>query len=215
MRVAIADDAVLFREGLARVLEASGLQVVGRAGDVQELMALVQAENPDVVITDIRMPPGHSTEGLIAAREIRERHPNVAVLLLSQYVETTHALRLLERGAGSIGYLLKDRVSDIRDFVDAIRRVAQGGSAIDPEVVSELLVRRRQHDLVGGLSDREREVLNLMAEGRSNAAIGTTLHMSEKTVEGHVRSIFSKLQLEPTADDHRRVLAVLMYLGLS
>lgn len=215
MRVAIADDAVLFREGLARVLEASGLQVVGRAGDVQELMALVEAENPDVVITDIRMPPGHSTEGLIAAREIRERHPNVAVLLLSQYVETTHALRLLERGAGSIGYLLKDRVSDIRDFVDAIRRVAQGGSAIDPEVVSELLVRRRQHDLVGGLSDREREVLNLMAEGRSNAAIATTLHMSEKTVEGHVRSIFSKLQLEPTADDHRRVLAVLMYLGLS
>ena len=212
MRVAIADDAVLFREGLARLLEASGMDVVGRAADASELMSLVEAQKPDIVITDIRMPPAHSTEGLIAAAEIRERHPEVAVLLLSQYVETTHALRLLERGAGRIGYLLKDRVADVRDFIDAVRRVAGGGSAIDPEVVSELLVRRRRHDLVGSLSDREREVLNLMAEGRSNVAIGRLLHVSEKTVEGHVRSIFSKLQLEPALEDHRRVLAVLTYL---
>ena len=212
MRVAIADDAVLFREGLARLLEASGMEVVGRAGDAAQLLEVVEEQQPDIVITDIRMPPTHTTEGLVAAAEIRVRHPKVAVLLLSQYVETTHVIRLLERGASRIGYLLKDRVSDVKEFVDAVRRVATGGSAIDPEVVSELLVRRRRHDLVGGLSDRELEVLNLMAEGRSNAAIGSTLHMSEKTVEGHVRSIFSKLDLEPAPDDHRRVLAVLVYL---
>ena len=212
MRVAIADDAVLFREGLARLLEASGMEVVGRAGDAAQLLEVVEEQQPDIVITDIRMPPTHTTEGLVAAAEIRLRHPKVAVLLLSQYVETAHVIRLLERGASRIGYLLKDRVSDVKEFVDAVRRVATGGSAIDPEVVSELLVRRRRHDLVGGLSDREREVLNLMAEGRSNAAIGSTLHMSEKTVEGHVRSIFSKLDLEPAPDDHRRVLAVLVYL---
>lgn len=188
------------------------MDVVGRAADASQLMSLVEAQKPDIVITDIRMPPAHSTEGLVAAAEIRERHPEVAVLLLSQYVETTHALRLLERGAGRIGYLLKDRVADVRDFIDAVRRVAGGGSAIDPEVVSELLVRRRRHDLVGSLSDREREVLNLMAEGRSNVAIGRLLHVSDKTVEGHVRSIFSKLQLEPALEDHRRVLAVLTYL---
>jgi len=185
---------------------------VGRAGDAAQLLEVVEEQQPDIVITDIRMPPTHTTEGLVAAAEIRVRHPKVAVLLLSQYVETAHVIRLLERGASRIGYLLKDRVSDVKEFVDAVRRVATGGSAIDPEVVSELLVRRRRHDLVGGLSDREREVLNLMAEGRSNAAIGSTLHMSEKTVEGHVRSIFSKLDLEPAPDDHRRVLAVLVYL---
>jgi len=212
MRVAIADDAVLFREGLARLLEASGMDIVGQAGDAAQLLEVVEEQRPDIVITDIRMPPTHTTEGLAAAAEIRVRYPAVAVLLLSQYVETAHAIRLLERGASRIGYLLKDRVSDVKEFVDAVRRVATGGSAIDPEVVSELLVRRRRHDLVGGLSDREREVLNLMAEGRSNAAIGTALHMSEKTVEGHVRSIFSKLDLEPAPDDHRRVLAVLVYL---
>ncbi len=212
MRVVVADDSVLFREGLARLLEASGIEVVGRAHDAIQLLALVEVEKPDLVITDIRMPPTHTTEGLVAAARVRELHPEVAVLLLSQYVETTHALRLLERGAGRIGYLLKDRVSDVRDFTDAVRRVAGGGSAIDPEVVSELLVRRRQHDLVDGLSEREGEVLRLMAEGRSNTAIGTSLHMSEKTVEGHVRNIFSKLDLEPAVDDHRRVLAVLMYL---
>jgi DNA-binding NarL/FixJ family response regulator len=208
----VADDSVLFREGLARLLEASGMVVSGRAGDAVQLEQIVDAHPPDIVITDIRMPPTHTTEGLVAAARIRERHPEVAVLLLSQYVETSHAMRLLERGAGGIGYLLKDRVSDVRDFIDAVRRVAAGGSAIDPEVVSQLVVRRRQTDLVGELTDREREVLNLMAEGRSNTAIGSILHMSEKTVEGHVRSIFSKLALEPAAEDHRRVLAVLTYL---
>jgi len=210
--VAVADDSVLFREGLARLLEMSGMHVTGRAADAAELLALVDGSRPDIVITDIRMPPTHSTEGLVAAAQIRERYPDVAVLLLSQYVETTHALRLLERGAARIGYLLKDRVVDVREFTDAVRRVAGGGSAIDPEVVSQLLVRRRSRDLVGDLSEREQEVLHLMAEGRSNAAIGARLHLSEKTVEGHVRSIFSKLDLEPAAEDHRRVLAVLTYL---
>ena len=208
----VADDAVLFREGLARLLEASGMEVVGRAADADQLEEMVNAHPPDIVITDIRMPPTHTIEGLVAASRIRERHPQVAVLLLSQYVETAHAMRLLERGASKIGYLLKDRVSDVRDFIDAVRRVAAGGSAIDPEVVSQLVVRRRRRDLVGELSDREREVLNLMAEGRSNTAIGSSLHMSDKTVEGHVRNIFSKLALEPAAEDHRRVLAVLTYL---
>ena len=212
MDVAVADDSVLFREGLARLLEMSGMHVTGRAADAAELLALVDGSRPDIVITDIRMPPTHSTEGLVAAAQIRERYPDVAVLLLSQYVETTHALRLLERGAARIGYLLKDRVVDVREFTDAVRRVAGGGSAIDPEVVSQLLVRRRSRDLVGDLSEREQEVLHLMAEGRSNAAIGARLHLSEKTVEGHVRSIFSKLDLEPAAEDHRRVLAVLTYL---
>ena len=212
MHVAVADDSALFREGLARLLEGSGMEVTSRSADATELLATVDAVQPDIVITDIRMPPTHTTEGLVAAAEIRERHPDVAVMLLSQYVETAHALRLLEHGAGRIGYLLKDRVSDVREFIDAVRRVAGGGSAIDPEVVSQLLIRRRRHDLVGELSEREREVLHLMAEGRSNAAVGSTLHLSEKTVEGHVRNIFSKLGLEPTVEDHRRVLAVLMYL---
>ena len=212
MRVIVADDSTLFREGLARLLEASGMEVTGRAADAVQLEAMVNANPPDVVIADIRMPPTHTTDGLVAAAHIRDHHPEVAVLLLSQYVETSHALRLLERGASGIGYLLKDRVSDVRDFVDAVRRVAAGGSAIDPEVVSQLVIRRRRRDLVEELSDRERDVMNLMAEGRSNTAIGASLHLSEKTVEGHVRSIFSKLGLEPAAEDHRRVLAVLTYL---
>lgn len=212
MHVAVADDSALFREGLARLLEASGMEVTSRSADAAALLATVDSVQPEIVITDIRMPPTHTTEGLLAAAEIRERYPDVAVMLLSQYVETAHALRLLKHGAGRIGYLLKDRVSDVREFIDAVRRVAGGGSAIDPEVVSQLLIRRRQHDLVGELSERERQVLHLMAEGRSNTAIGSTLHLSEKTVEGHVRSIFSKLDLEPTVEDHRRVLAVLMYL---
>jgi DNA-binding NarL/FixJ family response regulator len=212
VRVAVADDAVLFREGLARLLETSGFDIVGRAGDAGQLLALVETKQPDIAITDIRMPPSHTTEGLEAAVQIRERHRGVAVLLLSQYVETTHALRLLERGAGRIGYLLKDRVSDVGEFTDVVRRVGSGGSAIDPEVVAELVSRRRRRDLVGDLTDRERDVLKLMAEGRSNSAIGSILHLSEKTVEGHVRSIFMKLDLEPTEEDHRRVLAVLTYL---
>ncbi len=203
---------MLFREGLAKLLEGAGYEIVGRTGDGSELLPPAKEKRPDIVITDIRMPPTHTVEGLVAAVEIRRRNPQVAVVLLSQYVETTHALKLLEHGAGGIGYLLKDRVSDVRQFVDSIRRVAAGGSAIDSEVVSELLSRRRRHDLIGELTDRERETLRLMAEGRSNSAIASSLHMSEKTVEGHVRSIFSKLELEPAADDHRRVLAVLTYL---
>src|SRR6266568_2470058 len=183
------------------------MDVVGRAADAPQLMSLVESQKPDIVITDIRMPPSHSTEGLVAAAQIRERHPEVAVLLLSQYVETTHALRLLERGAGRIGYLLKDRVSDVREFTDAVHRVGSGGSAIDPEVVAQLVVRRRTRDLVGDLTERERDVLKLMAEGRSNSAIASSLNLSEKTIEGHVRSIFSKLELDPAEDDHRRVLA--------
>jgi DNA-binding NarL/FixJ family response regulator len=212
VRVVVADDSVLFREGLARLLEASGFEVVGRAGDAVELLAAVEAERPDIVITDIRMPPTHTTEGLQAAAWIRERDPKMAVLLLSQYVETTHALRLLEHGASGIGYLLKDRVSDVREFLAAVRRVGSGNSAIDPEVVAELVVRKRQRDLVGELTDRERDVLKLMAEGRSNSAISDALHLSPKTVESHVRSIFMKLELEPTEEDHRRVRAVLTYL---
>ncbi len=220
MRVVIAEDAALFREGLARLLEGAGCEVAGRAGcevagraaDGHELIQLVDTHKPDIVVTDIRMPPTHTTEGLVAAAEIRDRHPNVAVLLLSQYIETTHALKLLERGGGGVGYLLKDRVSDVRQFVDALRRVAAGGSVIDPEVVTQLFARKRRKDLVDELTERERETLRLMAEGRSNSAIASALHMSEKTVEGHVRSIFSKLQLEPAVEDHRRVLAVLTYL---
>ena len=212
MRVVIAEDSVLFREGLARLLEGAGCEVTGRAGDAAELLRVVDATPPDIVVTDIRMPPTHTVEGLQAAAEIRDRHPGVAVLLLSQYVETAHALKLLERGGEGVGYLLKDRVLDVRQFVDAVRRVAAGGSAIDPDVVSQLFSRRRRKDLLDELTDRERETLRLMAEGRSNSAIASSLHMSEKTVEGHVRSIFSKLQLEPAADDHRRVLAVLTYM---
>lgn len=212
MRVALADDSVLFREGVAQLLEGSGFQVVGRAGDGAELLAIVESNRPDIAMTDIRMPPTHAIEGLETAIQIRERHPGVAVLLLSQYVETTHALRLLEKGAGGLGYLLKDRVSDVREFVNAVRRVAAGGSAIDPDVVAQLVVRRRRRDLVGELTEREREVLKLMAEGRSNSAIGALTHTSLKTVEGHVRNIFMKLELEPADEDHRRVLAVLTYL---
>jgi DNA-binding NarL/FixJ family response regulator len=212
MRVVVADDSVLFREGLARLLDGSGFIVVGQAGDAAELLAAVESTRPDIAITDIRMPPTHTTEGLLAAAQIRERHPEIAVLLLSQYVETTHALRLLERGAARVGYLLKDRVSDIRDFLEVVRRVGGGGSAIDPEVVAQLVVRKRQRDVVGDLTERERDVLKLMAEGRSNSAIGDALHLSPKTVESHVRSIFMKLELEPTEDDHRRVRAVLTYL---
>lgn len=212
MRVVVADDSVLFLEGVSKLLEASGFEVVARAADRDQLLQAVASAQPDLVITDIRMPPTNTVEGLEAAVEIRERFPRVAVLLLSQYVETSHAVRLLERGAGGLGYLLKDRVGDLREFLDAIRRVGGGGSAIDPEVVSALVVRRRRRDLVGELSDREREVLRLMAQGRSNSAIGALMHLSEKTVEGYVRTIFMKLQLEPAENDHRRVLAVVTYL---
>jgi DNA-binding NarL/FixJ family response regulator len=212
MRVVIADDAVLFREGLARVLEGAGIEVAAQAGDAERLLALVRADPPDAVVVDIRMPPTHTCEGLDAARRIRAEHPPVGVLVLSQYVEPHHAIQLLENGAGGVGYLLKDRVADVGEVVEAVRRVAGGGSVIDPEVVAQLVGRRRAVDPVRQLSEREREVLALMAEGRSNQAIGEQLFLSPKTVEGHVRSIFTRLDLSVSPDDHRRVLAVLAFL---
>lgn len=211
-RVLLADDSVLFREGVARLLSDHGFEVVGQAGDADELLALVDAAQPQVVVTDIRMPPTHSSEGLLAAQRIRSEHPHIGVLVLSQYVETTPAVRLLQASPGRVGYLLKDRVSDIADFVDAVGRIARGGSAIDPEVVAQLLGRAVEREALASLTDREREILELMAEGRSNQAIGDRLFLSPKTVETHVGSIFSKLGLLQTPDDHRRVRAVVMYL---
>ena len=212
MRVAIADDAVLFREGLARVLESAGLDVVGQASNADELLSLVAATLPDVVVTDVRMPPTGTTEGLDAARKIRATHPEVGVLVLSQYVETHQADELLGTGSGRVGYLLKDRVADVGEFTDSVRRVGEGGSVIDPEVVARLLGRTRERDPLAGLTNREREILALMAEGRSNQAISERLFLSPKTVETHVGSIFTKLGLLPDTDDHRRVLAVIAFL---
>jgi DNA-binding NarL/FixJ family response regulator len=212
MRVVIADDAVLFREGLARVLEAAGIHVAGQVGDAEQLLARVRADPPDTAVVDIRMPPTHTREGLDAALRIHAEHPRVGVLVLSQYVEPHHAVQLLEDGASGVGYLLKDRVTDVGEVVDAVRRVAGGGSVIDPEVVAQLLGRRRARNPIEELTDREREVLALMAEGRSNQAISQRLFLSPKTVEGHVRSIFTRLDLAATPDDHRRVLAVLAFL---
>jgi len=212
MRVVIADDAVLFREGLGRVLGAAGIQVAAQVGDAERLLAVVRADPPDAVVVDIRMPPTHTREGLDAAQRIRAEHPRVGVLVLSQYVEPHHAMQLLEDGASGVGYLLKDRVADVAEVVEAVRRVAGGGSVIDPEVVAQLVGRRRTRDPIQELSEREREVLALMAEGRSNQAICQRLFLSPKTVEGHVRSIFTRLDLAATPDDHRRVLAVLAFL---
>jgi DNA-binding NarL/FixJ family response regulator/class 3 adenylate cyclase len=212
LRVVVADDSVLFREGVVRVLEDAGLDIVGTAGTADELMELVRTERPDVAVVDIRMPPSHTNEGLVAAAQIREDLPSVGVLVLSQYVETQHAVRLLEASAEGVGYLLKDRVADVGELADGVRRVAGGGSVIDPEVVSRFLRRGREADPLEGLTDRERDVLGLMAEGRSNQAIGERLFLSPKTVETHVGHIFDKLGLLPAADDHRRVLAVVAYL---
>ena len=212
MRVVVADDAVLFREGLVRVLEDAGFDVVGKASDGNELLSLVAATQPAVAIADIRMPPTHTTEGLEAAKRIHAAHQAVGVLLLSQYVETHHAVELLGDARGRVGYLLKDRVSDLAEFTEAVRRVAAGGSVIDPEIVARLVHRRRQRDPLEVLTEREREILALMAEGRSNQGICERLFLSPKTVETHVGRIFTKLGILPASEDHRRVLAVLRFL---
>jgi DNA-binding NarL/FixJ family response regulator len=212
LRVVIADDSVLLREGIARLLEESGFEVVGQAGDGEDLLRKVGAHRPDVAVIDVRMPPTHTDEGLRAAMRIRAEHPATAVLVLSQYVEETYALELLSESTERTGYLLKDRVSDVDGFTDAVRRVAGGGSALDPEVVAMLLGRRRRDDPLAVLSPREREVLGLMAEGRSNSSMADTLVVTERAVEKHVTGILSKLDLPPAAADHRRVLAVLMFL---
>jgi DNA-binding NarL/FixJ family response regulator len=210
-RVAIADDDVLLREGLASLLERSGFAVLGTAGNAEDLLDLVRREEPELVIVDIRMPPGLSTEGLDAADVIRREHPETAVLLLSAHVEVEHALQLMAAGQG-VGYLLKSRVTDVGEFLESLRRVARGGSVVDPALVRELVDARRRHDPLAALSDREREVLSLVAEGRSNAGVARRLWVAEGTVEKHVRSILTKLDLPETDDDHRRVLAVLTYL---
>ena len=211
LRVVLADDDVLLREGLASLLQGSGMDVVGRAADATELLAAVRDTVPDLAIVDIRMPPTRTTEGLEAALVIRQKHPDVAILVLSAHAEVDHAMELLATGR-SVGYLLKSRVMDVEEFIDALDRVAKGGSVVDPALVQELIQAQRRNDPLAGLSPREREVLALMAEGRSNAGIGRRLWVSEGTVEKHVRSILSKLNLPEAEDDHRRVLAVVTYL---
>jgi DNA-binding NarL/FixJ family response regulator len=210
-RVVLADDDVLLREGLASLLERSGFDVVGQAGDGQELLALVRRHQPELAIVDIRMPPGHSTEGLEAARAIRGEFPETAILVLSAHVEVEEALELLDKGE-RIGYLLKSRVTDVDDFIETVERIARGGSVVDPGLVQELVTARRRDDPLDALTPREREVLALMAEGFSNAGIARRLFVSEGTVEKHVHSLLPKLQLPETGDDHRRVLAVLTFL---
>ncbi len=212
LRIVLADDAVLLREALAGSLAAAGFAVVGQAAEVDGLMALVSGEAPDVAVVDVRMPPTNTTEGLEAAQRIRREHPGTSVLVLSQYIETRYAVELLRENAAGVGYLLKDRVTRIDDLADAVRRVAAGGSVIDSEVVARLLGRPRAHSPLDELTPREREILQLMAEGLSNQGIAERLVLDPKTVEGHVTRIFSKLGLEPTGADHRRVLAVLTYL---
>lgn len=209
MRVVVADDSVLFREGLGGILRAAGFDVVAQVGDADQLLAHVAADPPDVAIVDVRMPPTHTSEGLVAACRIRATHPRVGVVILSQHVETQHLAALMAGRTQGIGYLLKERVSDLSDFADSVRRVGAGGSAIDPEVVGRLVVSGSR---LAHLSDREREVLSAMAEGRTNVAIAERLVLSIKTVEAHVRSIFTKLDIPATADDHRRVLAVVAYM---
>lgn len=212
MQVIVADDAVLFREGMARILAEVGFEVVGQARDGAELVELVRRHPPDVVITDLRMPPGFADEGIEAAAEIRSFAPRVGLMLLSQYVEVHHALHLMEEFDGAVGYLLKDRVSDLSAFATDVRRVATGGVVMDPELVSRLVGRRRERDPLAELTDREREVLALMAQGLTNTALSKELVLSPKTIEGYVRSVFTKLGLEQGQHEHRRVLAVLQFL---
>ena len=212
MRLVIADDSVLLREGMARLLEDAGFEVVGQAGDAEDLLRKVRAHKPDAAIVDVRMPPTNTDEGIRAAQEIKAELPDVGVLVLSQYVEEAYARELLADDAAGVGYLLKDRVSDIEALAEAVRRVAAGGSALDPEVVSSMLGRAREDDPLEALTPREREVLGLMAEGRSNSAIASRLVVTDRAVEKHVTSIFSKIDLDATPEDHRRVLAVLAFL---
>ncbi len=212
MRVVVAEDVVLLREGIARVLRDGGFDVVGAVGDAASLLALVDREPVDVAIVDIRMPPTHTDEGLVAAETLLERTPSVPVVVLSQAVEAAHAVRLLGEGRGGVGYLLKERVAAMDDLFEAIERVARGGTVVDPAVVAALVGRRRARDPLDELTPRERDVLALMAEGRSNRAIAGRLFIGDKTVETHVASILSKLGLEAAPDDHRRVLAVLTWL---
>ncbi|HXR61598.1 MAG TPA: response regulator transcription factor [Solirubrobacterales bacterium] len=212
MRVVVADDSTLLREGVVRLLEEAGIEVAGQAGDGEELLRKVRAHKPDVALVDVRMPPTHTDEGLRAARQIRSELPGIGVLVLSQYVEVAYARELLAESAEGLGYLLKDRVADVEALTDAVRRVGEGGSVLDPEVVSQMLGRRRRDDPLAELTPREREVLALMAEGRSNAAIAAELVVTERAVEKHVTGIFSKLELSTSGEDHRRVLAVLRFL---
>jgi DNA-binding NarL/FixJ family response regulator len=211
-RVVIAEDSVLLREGITRLLDESGFEVAGQAGDAEDLLRKVGAHKPDVAVIDVRMPPTYTDEGLRAAHRIRAEHPDTAVLVLSQYVEEAYALELLSESTERTGYLLKDRIADVATFTDAVRRVANGGSALDPQVVGLLLGRRRREDPLAALTPREREVLGLMAEGRSNSAMADALVVSERAVEKHVTAILSKLDLPPAVEDHRRVLAVLAFL---
>ena len=212
MRVVIAEDSVLLREGLVRLLTDSGIDVVAVSGEAEEFLRLVETHRPDVVVVDVRMPPTFSDEGLRAALVVRRTWPEVGVLVLSQYVEERYASELLAERGGAVGYLLKDRVADVADFIDALGRIAAGGSVLDPEVVAQVLARSRSP--LASLTPREREVLALMAEGRSNVAIATALSVGEGAVEKYINSIFSKLDLTPTDSDHRRVLAVLRYLNI-
>jgi DNA-binding NarL/FixJ family response regulator/class 3 adenylate cyclase len=212
LRVALAEDGVLLREGIARLLTEAGFDVVGQSGTAEDLLLKVRSYAPHVAVVDIRMPPTQTDEGLRAAQEIRANYPGVGVLVLSQHVEPTYAMELLAESAEGVGYLLKDRVADIEEFTAAVRRVAEGGSALDPSLVTELVGRRRERDPVEDLTPREREVLGLMAEGRSNQAIGEVLFITPRAVEKHITNIFAKLGLPPAPEDHRRVLAVLAFL---
>ena len=212
MRIVIAEDSVLLRAGLTRILADAGEDVVATVGDADELLRVVRLHRPDLALTDVRMPPTHTDDGLRAALAIRAEFPEIALLVLSQYVEEQYATELLASNNSGIGYLLKDRVADVGDFLGTLRRVAEGATVLDPEVVSQLLARSRRHDPLERLTAREREVLGLMAEGRTNASIARTLVVSDKAVEKHVGNIFTKLDLPPAADDHRRVLAVLHWI---
>ena len=212
MRIVIGEDSALFREGLARLLEDAGHEVVGRAGDATALVEAVEREKPDLAIIDVRMPPDLTDDGARAAKALRSRDPDLAIVLLSQHVETRHSVELVS--GGRVGYLLKDRVFEVDDFMDSLRRVAAGGSALDPEVVATLLGPRRDHDQLAMLTPRERDVLSLMAEGRNNVGIARRLFLTDRTVETHIASIMQKLGLHETGEEHRRVLAVLTWLGV-